>query len=86
MSSPRKPGVKSEIILGVSILVGLFFVEYPLIFPLGYWSWGALAHKTLTGMLLVLNLLMAQYATKRLGFLSVRRADEEELRRSSRDA
>lgn len=56
---------KSQLLLAVSILVGIFFLEYPPIFALGYWSWGAALHKTLTGALLVLNLVVAQYATRR---------------------
>jgi hypothetical protein len=65
---PRKSELKFQLFLAVSILVGLFFVEYPPLFLLGYWSWGATAHKTITGVLLVANLLLAQYASKRMGF------------------
>jgi len=58
---------KYRLSIAVSIFVGLFFVEYPPIFLLGYWSWSDLVHKTLTGILLILNLVIAQYAAKRLG-------------------
>ncbi len=58
---------KYQFLVALSIFVGLFFVEYPPIFLLGYWSWGALVHKTLTGILLILNLVLAQYSAKRLG-------------------
>jgi hypothetical protein len=57
-----------QVAVSLSILVGLFFVEYPPIFLLGYWSWGALPHKVLSGVLVALNLLITQQATKRLGF------------------
>jgi hypothetical protein len=64
----REASFVSQVAMTVSILVGLFFVEYPPIFLFGYWSWGAVAHKTLTGVLLILNLILAQYAARRLGF------------------
>jgi hypothetical protein len=55
-----------QLAIALSIYVGLFFLEYPPIFLLGYWSWGALVHKTLTGVLLAANLVLAEYAVKRL--------------------
>jgi hypothetical protein len=42
-------------------------VEYPPIFLLGYWSWSGLVHKTITGVLIVVNLVVALQAAKRLG-------------------
>jgi hypothetical protein len=76
MSTPRRSDLRYQLLVGISFLVGLFFIEYLPIFLLGYWSWGASTHKILTGLLIVLNLLIAQYATKRLGFFSdVRKAD-----------
>ncbi len=66
MSGVQRLDPKSQLLLAVSILVGLFFLEYPPIFALGYWSWGAALHKALTGALLVINLVVAQYATRRL--------------------
>ncbi len=57
-----------QLLVALCILVGLFFVEYPPIFLVGYWAWGALVHKTLSGVFIVLNLLITQYATRRLGF------------------
>ncbi len=69
VSGARKLGIKYQLAVAVSIFVGLFFVEYPPIFVfLGYWSWGAAAHKSLTGILLILNLVVAQYASRRLSF------------------
>ena len=66
-------GFKSQLAVGLSILVGLFFVEYPPLFLLGYWSWGAAIHKTLTGAFLISNLLVAQYVARRSGFFRHRR-------------
>jgi hypothetical protein len=57
-----------QVLVTASVFVGLFFMEYPPIFLLGYWSWSGAAHKTLTGILLVSNLLLAQYAARRMGF------------------
>ncbi len=69
-------GFKAQVAVVLALYVGLFFVEYPPIFLLGYWSWGALAHKTLTGVLLAVNLVITQYSAKRLGmFGSARRMD-----------
>jgi hypothetical protein len=64
----REAGFASQVAFTVSILVGLFFIEYPPIFLFGYWSWGAVAHKTLTGILLITNLVVAQFIARRLGF------------------
>ena len=58
---------KYRFLVGFAIFIGLFFVEYPPIFVLGYWGWGALVHKTISGALLILNLVLAQYLAKRLG-------------------
>jgi hypothetical protein len=56
-----------RLLIAGSIFLALFFVEYPPIFLLGYWSWSGLVHKTLTGVLLVINLVLAQYAARKLG-------------------
>ena len=66
-SSTARLGFKYQVLLVVFIFVGLFFVEYPPIFLVGYWSWSGTVHKTLTGILLVVNLLLSQYAARRLG-------------------
>jgi hypothetical protein len=68
MSRLGRQGFKYQLLVTTSIFIGLFFLEYPPIFLLGYWSWGAVAHKALTGVLLVLNLLLAQFTARRLGF------------------
>jgi len=75
-TSSSKLGFKSQLLAALALYVGLFFVEYPPIFLLGYWSWGAVVHKTITGVLLILNLLATQYAAKRLGILQpIQKAD-----------
>ena len=72
-------GFKSQVAVVLAFYVGLFFVEYPPIFLLGYWSWGGLVHKTITGVLLAVNLVITQYAAKRLGlFRSRQRLDQVE--------
>jgi hypothetical protein len=66
-ASAGRLGFKSQVAVVLAFYVGLFFIEYPPIFLLGYWSWGAFAHKALTGVLLAVNLLITQYAARRLG-------------------
>jgi hypothetical protein len=65
--SVSRLGFKSQVAVVLAFYVGLFFVEYPPIFLLGYWSWGAFAHKALTGVLLAVNLVITERAAKRLG-------------------
>lgn len=59
---------KSQVLVTLAVLVGLFFLEYPPLFALGYWSWGATVHKTTTGAFLIINLVAAQLVARRLGF------------------
>jgi hypothetical protein len=59
-------GFKAQVAVVLALYIGLFFVEYPLIFMLGYWSWGGLVHKIITGVLIALNLVITQYASRRL--------------------
>jgi hypothetical protein len=59
-------GFKAQVAVVLAIYIGLFFVEYPLIFMLGYWSWGGLVHKIITGVLIALNLVITQYTSRRL--------------------
>ena len=74
----RRLGFKAQAAVVLALYVGLFFVEYPPIFLFGYWSWGALVHKTITGVLLALNLVITQYAAKRLGLFGMgRKADPQ---------
>ena len=64
-------GFKGQVAMALAFYVGLFFVEYPPIFLLGYWSWGALAHKVITGVLLAVNLIITQYSARRLGMFGM---------------
>jgi hypothetical protein len=65
--SVARLGFKAQVAVVLAFYVGLFFVEYPPIFLLGYWSWDGLVHKTITGILLAVNLVITQYAARRLG-------------------
>ena len=77
LMSTARLGFKAQLAVVLAIYVGLFFVEYPPIFLMGYWSWGALVHKTITGVLLAVNLVITQYAAKRLGlFRGARSLDQ----------
>ncbi len=68
-----KWGFKSQFLVVLAIYIGLFFVEYPPIFLVGYWSWSGLVHKTITGVLLALNLVITQYVARRLGLFGMGR-------------
>jgi hypothetical protein len=69
-TSIARLGFKSQVAFVLAFYIGLFFVEYPPLFLLGYWTWGGLVHKTITGILLAVNLIITQYAAKRLGLFS----------------
>ncbi len=58
---------RSQVLIALAILVGLFFVEFPPLFLIGYWSWGATVHKILTGAFLIANLVIAQHVARRWG-------------------
>ena len=76
--SATRLGFKSQLLVTLALYIGLFLVEYPPIFLMGYWSWGAVVHKSLTGVLIVLNLLITQRLARRLGlFRAVPEADGE---------
>jgi hypothetical protein len=77
-TSIARLGFKAQVAVVLAFYVGLFFLEYPPIFLLGYWSWGALVHKTITGGLLAVNLIITQYAAKRLGLFGMRQKVERE--------
>ena len=55
-----------------ALFFGLFFVEYPPLFALGYWEWpytvGYTAHKVISGLFILLNLGITQYVVRRWGF------------------
>jgi len=75
--SAARLGFKFQLLVALALYVGMFMVEYPPIFLMGYWSWGAAVHKTITGVLLILNLLVTQYAAKRLGLFSTAQKVED---------
>jgi hypothetical protein len=51
--------------IAAPIFFSLFFVEYLPLFALGYWSWGYAVHKILSGVFIILNLAIAEYAVRR---------------------
>ena len=62
--------LKYQLLVFAVIFLGLFFVEYPPLFLIGYWSWGGDVHKVISGFFLILNLVVAEFARKRAGFAS----------------
>jgi hypothetical protein len=72
MSSPRMSSFKYQVLVTASLFFGLFFIEYPPLFLVGYWSWtptvAFVAHKTISGVFIILNLFITQYAVRRWGF------------------
>lgn len=64
--------LRYQILITATLFFGLFFVEYPPLFELGYWAWpytvGYTAHKILSGIFILLNLGITQYAVRRWGF------------------
>jgi len=62
-----RSSVEYQVLVTAAVFLGLFFVEYPPLFLLGYWTWGALVHKTLSGAFLILNLVVGLQVWKRLG-------------------
>ncbi|MDA4132441.1 MAG: hypothetical protein OK454_04855 [Thaumarchaeota archaeon] len=62
--------MRYQLVLFFAIFLSLFFIEYPPLFLAGYWSWGAFVHKVLSGVFLILNLVLADFARKRLGYVS----------------
>lgn len=61
-----------QLLVTAAVFFGLFFVEYEPLFALGYWAWpytvGYTAHKILSGLFILLNLGITQYAVRRWGF------------------
>jgi hypothetical protein len=72
MSKGRLSQLKYQVLVTASLFFGLFFIEYPPLFQLGYWAWpytvGYTAHKILSGLFIILNLGITQYAVRRWGF------------------
>lgn len=65
---PVVSGFKAQLVLSIGILLAMFVIEYPPIFAVGYWGWGALVHKVLSGVLIAVNLVITQFLVRRLGF------------------
>ena len=61
-----------QVLITASLFFGLFFIEYPPLFLLGYWSWGYWPHKILSGIFVILNLFLTQYAVRKWGFFQRR--------------
>ena len=74
MSQGRLSGFPFQVVVTGAIFFGLFLIEYPPLFALGYWTWpyeaGYTAHKVLSGLFIVLNLGITQYLVRRWGFFS----------------
>jgi hypothetical protein len=72
MPHGRLAQLRYQVLITAGIFFGLFFIEYPPLFMLGYWAWpytvGYTAHKVLSGLFIVLNLGITQYAVRRWGF------------------
>jgi hypothetical protein len=62
-----RSSVEYQVLVTAAVFLGLFFVEYPPLFLLGYWTWGAFVHKTLSGVFLILNLVAGLQVWRRLG-------------------
>ena len=62
---PQRSSANLYLTVAAPIFFGLFFVEYPPLFLVGYWSWGGLVHKVLSGIFLLLNLGVAEMAVRR---------------------
>ena len=61
----QRTGLDLYLTVAAPIFFGLFFLEYPPLFLLGYWGWGGLVHKVLSGVFLILNLALAEFAVRR---------------------
>jgi hypothetical protein len=72
MSRGRLSQRNYQVLVTAGVFFGLFFIEYPPLFQLGYWAWpytvGYTAHKILSGLFIILNLGITQYAVRRWGY------------------
>jgi hypothetical protein len=68
----RLSKLRYQVVVTAIIFFGLFFIEYPPLFELGYWAWpytvGYTAHKIISGIFIILNLGITQYLVRRWGF------------------
>ena len=51
--------LRNPLLVAAAAFLALFFVEYPPLFLVGYWSWSGDVHKVLSGFFLILNLVIA---------------------------
>jgi hypothetical protein len=72
MSRGRLSQRNYQVLVTAGVFFGLFFIEYPPLFQLGYWAWpytvGYTLHKILSGLFIILNLGITQYAVRRWGY------------------
>jgi len=59
--------LRNPLLVAAVIFLVLFFVEYPPLFLVGYWSWNGTVHKVLSGFFLILNLVVALQVRRKLG-------------------
>ena len=62
---PEKSTLALYLKVAAPIFFGLFLLEYPPLFLFGYWTWSGTLHKILSGIFLILNLAVAEYAVRR---------------------
>jgi len=82
LSKPWASDFKYQALVTAVLFLGLFFVEYPPLFLIGYWSWGYWPHKILSGVFIALNLYITQYSVRHWGFFKrPRSVDSEKLKK-----
>jgi hypothetical protein len=74
LGSPHS-GLNPYVRVAAPIFFALFFLEYLPLFAAGYWSWGYWVHKVLSGVFILLNLAIAEYAVRRSRARSRKQAD-----------
>lgn len=76
MPTGRLAQLRYQVLVTLAVFFGLFLIEYPPLFSLGYWAWpytvGYTVHKITTGLFILLNLGITQYTARRLGFFQRR--------------
>jgi hypothetical protein len=71
----RRSDVNLYLTVAAPVFFGLFFLEYPPLFIAGYWNWGGLVHKVLSGIFLLSNLAIAEFMVRRSRSRSNRERD-----------
>jgi len=84
MLTGRLSMLRYQVLVTAAVFFGLFLVEYEPLFALGYWAWpytvGYTVHKILSGLFILLNLGITQYAVRRWGFFQRPAKGEREAR------